>query len=383
MKDVATCMLVIAALLAGAARAQPQETDSTTQLRVEIDALRARLDEIEASETEQRRIEFSGDFRYRHDTINDDLATTERSRHRIRARFNVAADLGDDLSVGIRLATGSSNPVSANQTLDGGFSRKDFGVDRAYFRWEINDELSMVGGKMANPMFRPGSHQMIFDNDLNPEGLALNYDSGNVFANIAGLWVDERSGSDDAILYALQGGYRTMIGDGAELTVGASYYNYQDTQGFEPFYLGNPQGNSVDGAGNLLYDYNLAELFAEVEFEAAGQPLVLFFDYVENTAAGDFETGASIGLKWRNASNAGDWELGWAYEDLDADAVIATFTDSNFIGGGTNGNGHVVRAAYRLRDNVRFNGAYFLNETATSGVARDYQRVLLDVSFLF
>jgi hypothetical protein len=179
----------------------------------------------------------------------------------------------------------------------------------------------------------------------------------------------------------LQGGYRRMIGDGAELTVGASYLDYQDTQGFEPFYLGNPQGNSVDGFGNLLYDYNLAEVFAQVETEAGGRPLRLFVDYVQNLEADTFDTGFAIGARWGSASNPGEWDVTWAWEDLEADAVIATFTDSDFIGGGTDGKGHVLRGAYRLRSNVRLNGTYFLNETGSSDI--DYKRLQLDISFLF
>lgn len=369
------------ALLASLANAQPGSAPTTGELRAEIDALRARLDELDESTDEQRQMEFSGDLRYRHETINDDAATTERNRHRIRARFGMDADLGDDLSIGIVLATGASNPVSANQSLDGGFTRKDIGFDRAFFAWDINDELTMRGGKMGIPMFRPGGNHLIFDSDLNPEGLFLGYDGANVFANIGGFWVEERGSAADAILYALQGGYRAMIAGDAELTIGLSYYDYKNTRGFEPFYLGEPQGNTVDAAGNLVNDYNLAEIFGQVELQAGGQPLRLFFDYVENTEASLFGTGYAFGARWRSASNAGDWEVGWAYEDLEADAVVATFTDSDFIGGGTDGKGHILRAAYRVRENVRLNGTYFLNETGANDI--DYNRLQLDITFMF
>lgn len=383
MKNVSASALVISGLIASAAGAQPNQPGSTAELRAEIDALRARLDEIDNSAEEQNRIEFSGDLRYRHEMI-DDAAFTDRSRHRIRARLRMDADLGEDLTVGFMLATGGNNPVSANQSLDGGFTRKDIGFDRAFFAWDINDELTLQGGKFGNPMFRPGGNHLIFDSDLNPEGLALGYDNGGIFANIGGFWVEERSGGDDAILYALQGGYRTMIGDGAELTVGASIYNYQDTQGFAPFYIPNPQGNTIDGAGNLVNDYDLAEIFAQVDLEAGGEPLRVFFDYVDNTEASSFDSGFALGFRWRTAANPGDWELGWSYEDLEADAVIAAFTDSDFGGGGTDAKGHIFRAAYRLRNNVRLNGTWFINERGeAAGNKRDYDRLQLDISFLF
>lgn len=376
----AAVSLIPLCLAAGQALAQ---NDEAAELRAEIDALRARLDAIEAPAGSSRSLDFSGDLRYRHETINDD-ASAERNRHRIRARFRMNAELSEDLEVGITLATGASNPVSANQSLDGGFSRKDIGFDRAYFDWSINDEVSLTGGKMGISLFRPGGHHLIFDSDLNPEGLQLSYEGDRVFANLASFWVEERSSTSDALLYALQGGFNAELGDNVELTIGAGYLDYKNTQGFEPFYLGEPQGNIVDGAGNLVNDYDLAEIFAEARLEAGGYPLRIFLDYVENTAADQFETGYAFGVRWRSTSNPGDWDVRWAYEDLEADAVIATFTDSDFIGGGTDGKGHVFRAGYQLRNNVRLNGTYFLNERgAAAGNERDYKRLQLDINFLF
>lgn len=375
---------LLAGLAAVTAHAQPASNNEAAQLRAELDALRERLEELEDTSQAERSIDISGDLRYRHEMIDDANASTDRNRHRIRARLNLNSDLGDDLTVGVTLSTGASNPVSGNQSLDGGFTRKDIGFDRAFFNWSINDELELTGGKMGNPLFRPGSHHLIFDGDLNPEGLALGFDNGSVFANIGGFWVEERSGGDDAILYALQGGYRTMVGDNSELTIGASYLNYEDTQGYEPFYNGEGQGNTLDGDDNLLNDYDLIEVFAQVETEVGGHPLRLFIDYVENQEADNYETGSAIGARWRRASAPGSWDVSWSYQDLEADAVIATFTDSDFGGGGTDAKGHVFRTTYALRSNVRLNGTYFMNERGeAAGNKRDYDRLQLDISFRF
>jgi hypothetical protein len=231
---------------------------------------------------------------------------------------------------------------------------------------------------------RPADSYLVFDSDLNPEGVALSYDSDRAFAMLGGFWVDERAIADDAILYALQGGYRASIADGIGLTIGAGYLNYTQARGFAPFYLGLAQGNSVDGAGNLLYDYDIVEVFAELEFDLAGRPLLLFVDYAENTEADDLETGYGFGARWGRTSTPGSWEITWAYEELQADAVVASFTDSNFAGGGTDGTGHVLYAAYQLRDNVRLNGKLLVNERGeAAGNKRDYSRLQLDISFLF
>jgi len=386
MKQVTVTGLVLAGLWASAASGQQNTQDDAAALRAELDALRTRIDELESAPTASsslgERIEISGDLRYRHETINDD-ARPYRSRHRIRARLRFDGEVTDNVSVNVTLATGSLNPVSANQTLGNGFSRKDIGVDRAYFDWSINDSLSMRGGKMANPMHRAGGHHLIFDSDLNPEGLALRYDNDGLFANIGVFWADERGSEDDALLAAFQGGYAVMLGD-AELTLGASYYDYSNTQGFPPYFLGINLGNTVDADGNLINDYNLVELFAELNLDLGGQPLALFADVVENTEADTFEQGYAVGARWRRASAPGDWDVRWAYEDIEADAVMALFTDSDFGGGGTDSKGHVFRGTYVLRDAISLSATYFVNERgAAAGNERDYNRLQLDVSFDF
>ncbi|HZF28052.1 MAG TPA: putative porin [Gammaproteobacteria bacterium] len=326
-------------------------------------------------------VRFSGDLRYRHEAINDE-ASAERERQRIRARFGLNADLGDNLSVGLTLATGDRDPVSANQTLDGGFDRKSFGVDRAFFTWKATDALSFTGGKMATPFFRPGNHHLIYDNDLNPEGLALRYTGRNWFANYAGLWVDERATADDAILLGGQAGLRHTLQNGARITAGVSYYDYLNTQGQPLFVEGISSGNSLDAAGRYLNDYNEAELFAELGLKAGSRPLVLFADYVVNTEASAADDGFAIGAAYGEATRPGTWRVGYAYQDLRADAVIGVFTDSDFGGGGTDNKGHVVEFTYALRARLLFNFRYFLNERGEhAGVSRDYNRLQADLMF--
>ena len=112
-----------------------------------------------------------------------------------------------------------------------GFNRKPIGIDRAFFSWAATEQLTFTGGKIANPFFRPGNHHLIYDSDLNPEGLALRYGRGDWFANYAGLWVEERSAADDSIMLGGQFGYRHTLDNGMRVTAGASYYDYLETQG--------------------------------------------------------------------------------------------------------------------------------------------------------
>jgi hypothetical protein len=333
--------------------------------------------------TAEPAVRFSGDMRYRHESINE-AGVDERSRHRIRARFGVAADVGDDVRVGLTLATGGDDPVSANQTLDGGFDRDSIGVDRAFFSWQATPQVSFIGGKMANPFFRPGNHHLIYDGDLNPEGLALRFAGGNWFANYAGLWVEERAAADDSLLLGGQFGYRRSLDNGMRLTAGAGYYDYLQTQGQTPFYDGSSNGNRVDAAGNYLNDFNEAQVFAELSLKPGDRAVTVFADYVTNTEADEGNQGFAVGASLGEVSRPGTWRLAYAYQDLEADAVIATFTDSDWAGGGTDGKGHVVEFNYGLRDRLVFGFRYFLNERgAFGGNEHDYNRLQADINFAY
>lgn len=392
-------------LVARPLAAQPDVNAEIAAIRSELSALMQRLERLEQSRGQSQAavaaaapaevtvadvaapavppLRFFGDFRYRHESIDED-AVAERHRHRVRARFGVAADVGEKVTVGLGLATGGDDPVSANQTLDGGFTRKPFGVDRAFFTWRATEDLSFTGGKMANPFFRPGNHHLIYDNDLNPEGLAVRYDAGNWFANYAGLWVEERSADNDSILLGGQVGFRHRFAGGPELITGVSYYDYLQTDGQTPFFDGTAAGNRLGPAGGYANDFNSAELFAQLDLRAFERPLVIFGDYVRNTEADSANRGWALGLALGAVTAPGTWRLGYAYQDLEADAVIGTFTDSDFGGGGTDNGGHVVEFAYGFRSRLSFGLRYFLTERGRdAGDEHGYKRLQADVMFTY
>jgi hypothetical protein len=386
--------------------AEPVASAEIAALRTEMAGLMARLERLEraaasaaepapaaapvaAAPAEARvtpdtpSLRFAGDLRYRHESIDED-AVAERHRHRIRARFGVTADVAENVRVGLQLASGSDDPVSANQTLDTGFDRKPIGIDRAFFAWAPTEQLTFTGGKFANPFFRPGSHHLIYDSDLNLEGLALRYSRGGWFVNYAGLWVEERDAADDSLLLGGQFGFSHRLDNGMRLTAGASYYDYLDTQGRAPFWDGAAVGNRLAPGGGYLNDFNLTEVFGELNFMAGERPVTLFADYVVNSEAEEADTGLALGVSYGEVSRAGTWRLGYAYQDLEADAVIGTFTDSDFAGGGTDGKGHVVDFNYGLRERLVLGLRYFANERgADAGNKHDYRRLQADVVFAY
>ena len=86
------------------------------------------------------KIKLKGDFRFRHELIQKE-EKEDRNRWRLRFRLGINAVVTDSWSVSARMATGSDDPVSTNQSLSGGFYTKDFRLDRAYRRVAADGSL--------------------------------------------------------------------------------------------------------------------------------------------------------------------------------------------------------------------------------------------------
>lgn len=328
------------------------------------------------------RIDFKGDFRLRYEDIDEEFEVS-RDRSRFRARFGFKAEVSDDVEVVLRLATGGDSPVSTNQTFDGGFSTKDIGVDLAYVDWRVNDSLSVNVGKMKNPLFKAGGAPLIWDGDLNPEGIAANFSSGMFFGTVAGFSVEERSSSDDSLLYAVQAGVKFPVGE-SKLTTGVGYFAYSDTIGNTPFYNGRAKGNTVDPNGDYVYDYKNTEVFAQFDTKLGDWPLRVFAHFTQNNEVDIEDTALAYGAKFGAVKNPGDFEASWTYQDIEADSVIGTFNDSDFAGGGTDSDGHMLKVKYGLSKKIALGGTYFINKMDRfQGTEHDYNRIQIDIEFKF
>jgi hypothetical protein len=392
-----------------------QTAEDIAALRAEIDRLSARLAQLEAassattgridgleqttvataaavSEVEQSagaaswtdRISWKGDFRYRYENI-DQQGSNTRNRQRVRARPALTAQLNDTMKVGFGLATGSSDPVSSNQTLGGGGSSKGVVLDLAYFDWSGLDGWNLVGGKFKNPLEKPGGHNMLWDGDWRPEGFHARYSSGPFFGNVLMGWLESDSSSGSEGTFGGQAGYKLSVGEGMTLKAGLGYYHI-DTAGRLPFFDPDDSfGNSLAPDGTYLFDFRNVELFADLSMTLGDQPATVFANVVKNTDADQFDTGWAIGFNYGKASAPGTWELGWAYQELEADATLGLVADSDFGGGGTDNKGHVFSGAYALSKATTFKVTYFLNEIGGNLGAQelDYDRLQVDLAFKY
>jgi len=332
----------------------------------------------------QDNFSLSGDLRLRHD-MADAESKDQRNRQRIRARISLSGNVNDDITCGLRLASGSDDPVSTNQTLDGGFSSKQIYFDRAYVSWKpsVISGLSLNGGKVKNPFVSPGKTELLWDGDLNPEGVAVNFAqtvSGvELFVNASYFSVNERKAGNDAVLLGAQAGavFSSNTGD---IMIGAGYFDYQNTKSYGTAYdAADSFGNSTDAGGNYMYDYNELELMIEIAPGGVLDNTTFFVDFVSNIASDvDKNTGFLAGVKY----GSGPIGAAYSYRSVEKDAVLGAFTDSDFIGGGSDGSGHEVSVNYKIAKNVQAGVAYFINQVGVDN-GTDYHRVLADLVFKF
>ncbi len=325
-----------------------------------------------------------GDLRYRY-ASTDKEGSEERTRHRIRARLGVSAEVVENVKVHVQLATGGSDPTSTNQDLAESFSAKSINLDQAYVEWNATKALKLYAGKSKNPFVMPGGSELVWDGDLNPEGISMMFESQadtKFYLNAAYLIVDERkTDTDDGYLAAGQLGIRIPAGS-MKLDLGGGYYQYINQEGYVPYGAG-AKGNSLDVDGNYPMDFSMIEAYLTIGASISDLPFEIFGHYVVNTEADDEDTGYLAGFSLGKVKDAMTWQLKYNYRRVEADAVLGAFCHSDFIGGGTNGKGHNASFALGLAKNVSTAISYFANDIGLEGSTTDYKDLQIDLNFKF
>jgi hypothetical protein len=319
----------------------------------------------------------SGDVRIRQERIQVDDKSPEQtqSRQRYRARLAAVSQVTSTVEAGIRVASGNNNDVrSTNQDMNNYFVKKDVWLDRAYINWHPDNVpgLKMIGGRMAQPWTKVAESELVWDNDVNPEGVAAQYSrkfgNTNVFGSGGAFTVkDNVTGSgpefhNDLRMYYAQLGTNLFPGDDYKLTLGTSVFHfYKD--GYAP---ANVPGGSLEANGNTSTQFQLYEGFGQLDILGLPLPLSLYGQYVQNPAANglqkDKDSGYLVGLLTRF------WEIGvnYSYRDVERNAVVGAFSDSDFASGFTASRGHKLQLTYQIAKNFQFATTYFLTESNAS-----------------
>jgi hypothetical protein len=336
------------------------------------------ITEIEIYGDARMRYEYRGGetldhFKFGEDNVND---WYERKRQRYRLRLGLRGTLMDDWFFGIRLET-NSNPRSANITfgddsqVNGPFSKDNdaMRVGQVYIGYKGFPDFTFTAGKMPNPFINTS---MVWDDDINPEGLAEqwkhtftfnlgggggaaeapSYGKGgygkeskgvvaaagepfklklDVFVNFAQFVYDDenpenpigpprtnddngftqRTPTTDAYMLGWQAGARLTFPNNVYVQLAPTIYNYTGNgDAFNTHFSGDPDGNQTGINSLLVFD-----MPAEIGWKIGDLPMRIFGDFATNFDADDRAAAAG------HAGSGGSryaWEVGLAVGQLKA-----------------------------------------------------------------
>ena len=354
-----------------------------------------------------------------------------RERLRLRARLGLKLKIADDISGGLRLATGSAgDPVSTNQTLGGDYqssSKFSFGLDRAYVKYAPLAWLSFSGGRMANPWLNT---DLVWDPDFAFDGVTAAVrpridEHLTLFGTLGAFPIQDVETNGSTVLaksrwlYGAQAGFEWMSDNQSTYKLGLGYYDYTRIQGVLNRLNSTTQNQTArqfHQKGNTVFDitnpaaspltdlYGLASKFREVNLTgkadfAAFSPthVVLSGDYVKNIGFKASEVqalnpvspiGGNTGWMARllvgmpDTTHMNDWNVFGAYKRLETNAVLDAYTDSDFHLGGTNAKGWIVGGNYGLQKNTWLNLRWFsADEIVGAPLAIDVLMLDLNAKF--
>ncbi len=300
-----------------------------------------------------------------------------RDRGRLRYRLGITAQPTAGWEVGAGLASGAADPRSSNQSFADSFNKKPFNLDYAYAQYKFNDQLKVISGKFRIAGYLYTASDLIWDTDIDPEGVSASYtyksDFGNSFAN-SGLWVmeEKRTSDKDPYLAFLQLGHSYST-DSLFASLAGTYYSFEDNIAAGSF---PTTGHNTDFAFSGIYDIageiGLQNLIRE------GTRFSLLGELVENsdTASND-DTGYLLGF--RGAYDL--WSFRYNYARLERNSWPDFLPDSDRYEGRTGIRGHEFLVEYAIMKNVLLAVNYYLSEQDTTGSEQDLLQLDLNVRF--
>jgi hypothetical protein len=199
---------------------------------------------------------------------------------------------------------------------------------------------------------------LVWDNDGNPEGLAVTYQRAFDKANLkvtAGYFIvedgenlaqksSENDGfSEDQKMFHAGISGKIKMTDKINGSVGFNAYIYDDA-------VGNAQKN-------LNTDAEIYTVAGKIDLKTALMPIKVYGQYVINIAAFDRAQDtawlAGIAAKYKNFS------LDYNYRDTQEYAVVELFNDSDFSAGNTGSRGHKIKLSYKISQNFSSALSYY------------------------
>lgn len=344
---------------------------------------------------------------------DDDI---EGLRTRNRLGFFYYPD--DAVQAGLRITTGGDpNPTSPFGRIGDAFRSKSFRLDQYYFNLrpiQLFDkrpfdqhpfQATFAVGKIPNPLWvgerGPFLSELVFDKDINPEGIALKLAvpkllpflgieaTAGYFSieqlddlRFAGLTKDtylvaaqlrlkaesspKIGGSLAATFYDwenLNAGARSPVFDPANVVVQPGTRAFLLRPGFQ--ITNNTRDLGVGAVGFVENDFQIIDGAAQVYFglpiPSLAPEIFLYGEYIYNLSVDRARDGfgATIGIRGGRKDLAlNPFALWFTYRNVDNDATVGTFADSD-LGAGTGYKGFSAGGNYRVHKNLLFQITYY------------------------
>lgn len=347
------------------------------------------------------KLEIKGDLRLRHQT-NEETANSNRDRQRMRLRLGMNYTVNPMLAVKTQFATGGAEQTSTNQTLDSLSKPKGIFLDLAYLELKPlpgahADTLVVSGGRLKNPLWQTYSSDLVWDADLNPEGLGENVKLslagfGRVFVNALQWVVNEKkkvahtgalAGNRPQYVFSTQAGVVIPAPMDSRFTLAGSIHDWVNETD-RAFGDGITTTNS-NTAEKLTNDFRVVHIDAEwfTTLPGLDLPLSIQGAFVKNTAHRDNlfanndkrDTGHQVGAILGSASNPNTWEIAFFNKSVDQDAVVSDASDSDLPG--TNREGNIFWVAYAPWKNQQVKVKLF-QTSIIEGAEKDINTLQLD-----
>jgi len=188
-----------------------------------------------------------------------------------------------------------------------------------------------------------------------------------------GAWLGDHLYGDTSRLLALQAGWRLREGAPHSGGILLSLLAFDELD--DLVRGGLARSNRVVG-GRFDSDFRLADLQLAYDTRIAGAPLRTRIDLVRNLGADRDRDGARGSVVWGDAREAGALELGFSYQRVQRDAVLAAFNSEDWWFHSAM-RGAMPWIGYGIDDTWRVQLALFLERA--DGRAEDTERALLDL----
>ncbi|MCX5781389.1 MAG: putative porin [Elusimicrobia bacterium] len=308
-----------------------------------------------------QNLSIKGDLRLRHQVDWDSSKSYARIRERLRLRTGFETRVVENVKAGFGIATGSESTdlvtstsstsgyaisdaecTSTNHTF-AGLGKAMLMVDYAYLQYEPVSWITITGGKMKSGTEVWNTTDLLWDTDINPDGVAVNVNKSineklGILLNGSWLAFGEKSSTLNAPdAYIIQPGVSYM--PASNISIKAAYA----VQSL------NVNGKKISSfLGTPAFDYNASNISLEAKMSDvyAGYCVKLYGDTVSN---GDSKVtkdkeGHVYGIKIGDdkVSEFGKWELVYLDRYMETNAWLSKLEDSDSYGGVTNQKGYEI-----------------------------------------